>query len=128
MTRLRGQNRFALGTAGMEIGHPVSRGTLQAQAPDLEYTIVPFATRSPGQEPYTAGSHWMWVVGKWAVDPQSAWQWAHFCTDKDAQVVWNDVAGDLPSFTELVDDPRFRQDANADVCLDSLNYAIRGNG
>lgn len=120
---LRGQDRFALGTAGMQIAHPVSRGNLQAQAPDLEYTIVPFAPRSDGQALYTGGSHWMWVVGKWAVDAQIGWQWAHFCTHKDAQVVWNDVAGDLPSFTELVEDPRFSQDANAEVCLDSLNYA-----
>ena len=120
---LRGQQRFALGKVGMEIGHPVSRGGLKIQAPDLEYTIVPFAPRTAGQDLYTAGSHWMWVVGKWAVDPEAAWRWASYCTNAEAQVVWNDVAGDLPSFKSLVDEPSFRQDDNAVVCLDSLKYA-----
>ena len=120
---LTGQNRFALGKAGMEIGHPVSRGTLKAQAPDLAYTIVPFAPRQAGQPLYTAGSHWMWVVGKWAADFMSGWKWVYFCTNKPAQIVWSDIGGDLPSYKELVDDPRFRKDANANVVMDSLKYA-----
>ena len=45
---MTGQNRFALGKAGMEIGHPVSRGTLKSMAPDMEYTIVPFPARQAG--------------------------------------------------------------------------------
>jgi multiple sugar transport system substrate-binding protein len=120
---LTGQSRFALGKVGMEIGHPVSRGSLKIEAPDLEYTIVPFAPRSAGQDLYTGGSHWMWVVGKWAADPEIAWKWVSYCTDKKAQVTWNSVAGDLPSFNELVTDPTFRPDANANVCMDSLSYA-----
>ncbi|NPV08667.1 MAG: extracellular solute-binding protein [Anaerolineae bacterium] len=120
---MKGQNRFALGKAGMEIGHPVSRGTLRITAPDLEYTISPFPPRSAGQDLYTAGSHWMWVVGKWAPDYHTAWQWVHFCTNKPAQVTWVDVAGDLPSHKDLADEPRFRQDANAVVVMDSIKYA-----
>lgn len=120
---LQGQSRFALGRAAMEIGHPVSRGSLQAQAPDLAYTIVPFPTRTAGQDLYTAGSHWMWVVGKWVPDAETGWQWVHHCTNKEAQVIWNDVAGDLPSFKDLGGDARFRPNANAEVCLDSLAYA-----
>jgi multiple sugar transport system substrate-binding protein len=120
---LTGQDRFALGKAAMMLGHPVSRGTLKATAPDLAYTIVPFAPRVAGQDLYTAGSHWMWVVGKWAPDYEMAWKWVAFCTNKDAQLVWSDVGGDLPSFTELVDDPQFRKDENANVVMDSLKYA-----
>jgi len=120
---LTGQSRFALGKVGMELGHPVSRGSLKIEAPDLEYTIVPFAPRSAGQDLYTGGSHWMWVVGKWAADPEIAWKWVSYCTDKKAQVTWNSVAGDLPSFNELLADPTFRPDANANVCMDSLSYA-----
>jgi multiple sugar transport system substrate-binding protein len=120
---LRGQNRFVLGMAGMEIGHPVGRGTITAEAPDLAYTIVPFAPQTPDQALYTAGSHWMWVVGQWAADAERAWKWVYHCTNRDAQIVWNNVAGDLPSFVDLVEDPQFRQDDNAVVCLDSLEYA-----
>lgn len=120
---LTGQNRFALGKAGMTLAHPVSRGTLKAQAPDLAYTIVPFAPRTSGQQLYTAGSHWMWVVGKWAADYETAWKWVYYGTNKPAQLVWSDIGGDLPSFTELVDDPRFRPDDNANVVMDSLSYA-----
>lgn len=120
---LQGQDRFALGRAAMQIGHPVSRGSLQVQAPELAYTIVPFPTRAAGQELYTAGSHWMWVVGQWTPDSEVSWRWVHHCTNRDAQVTWNDVAGDLPSFAGLGADARFRPDANAEVCLDSLAYA-----
>lgn len=120
---LKGQARFALGKVGMEIGHPVSRGNLKLEAPDLAYTIVPFAPRTAGQELYTGGTHWMWVVGQWAADAEMAWQWVSFCTNREAQFIWNEVGGDLPSFTELQDDPSFRTDDNANVCMDSLSYA-----
>jgi multiple sugar transport system substrate-binding protein len=120
---MTGQNRFALGRAAMELGHPVGRGTLKAQAPDLAYTIVPFPPRSPGQELYTAGSHWMWVVSKWVSAPTTAWQWVHYCTNKPAQIVWSDIGGDLPSMKELVDDERFRKDENAVTVMESLKYA-----
>ncbi len=120
---MTGQNRFALGRAGMEIGHPVSRGTLRVTAPDLEYTISPFPVRSAGQDPYTAGSHWMWVVGNWAPDYATAWQWVYYCTNRPAQVTWVDVAGDLPSHKGLIYEPRFRQGDNANVVMDSITYA-----
>lgn len=120
---MTGQDRFALGGAAMTLNHPVSRGSLKAQAPDLAYTITPLPMRKAGQELYTAGSHWMWVVGKWAPDFEMAWKWVSYCTNKDAQLVWSDVGGDLPSFTSLTDDPQFRKDANANVVMDSLKYA-----
>lgn len=120
---LTGQNRFVLGVAAMMMGHPVSRGTLKLEAPDLQYTIVPIPPRISGQDPYTAGSHWAWVVGTWAADIETAWQWVAYGTSKDAQLVWSEVGGDLPSFTELVDDPQFRQTDNDNVVMDSLSYA-----
>lgn len=120
---LTGQNRFALGKAGMEIGHPVSRGTLKLEAPELEYTIVPLAPRTAGQALYTGGSHWMWVVGKWAPDAEVAWNWVSFCTNKEAQYTWNEVGGDLPSHVELQSDPSLRTTDNDAVCMDSLSYA-----
>lgn len=120
---LTGQNRFVLGVAAMTLGHPVSRGTLKLEAPDLQYTIVPMAPRMVGQDPYTAGSHWAWVVGTWAADIEVAWQWVAYGTNKAAQLVWSDVGGDLPSFVELVNDPHFRQTDNDNVVMDSLSYA-----
>ncbi len=120
---LTGQDRFVLGTAGMTLAHPVSRGTLRLQAPDLEYTIVPVPSRMAGQDPYTAGSHWAWVVGTWAADVETAWRWVASCTNREAQLVWSEVGGDLPSFTELVDDPQFRETENDNVVMDSLSYA-----
>ncbi len=120
---MSGQDRFALGRAAINLSHPVYRGSLKMLAPDLAYTVNPFPPRSVGQELYTAGSHWMWVVGKWAPDYETAWNWVNYCTNKPAQIVWSDVGGDLPSHQGLVDDPRFRKDANAEVCMDSLKYA-----
>jgi len=120
---MTGQDRFALGKAGMMLGHPVSRGTLKSTAPALEYTIVPFPPRQSGQQPYTAGSNWMWVVGKWVSDLPTAWKWVYYCTNKPAQTVWSDIGGDLPSYKELVDDPKFAKTENDKVVMDSLKYA-----
>lgn len=120
---LTGQNRFALGASAMGLNHPVSRGSLRAQAPDLQYSIVPFPPRLMGSDLYTAGSHWMWVVGKWAPDYDTAWRWVYYCTNRPAQIVWSDIGGDLPSFKDLVDDPRFRKTPNDGVVMDSLKYA-----
>jgi multiple sugar transport system substrate-binding protein len=120
---LTDQDRFVAGKAGMMLSHPVARGTLKLQAPDLEYTIVPFAPRVAGQDPYTGGSHWAWVVGKWVADADVAWQWVKYATSADAQLVWNETGGDLPSVAALNDDPRFRTNANDNVVMDSLSYA-----
>jgi multiple sugar transport system substrate-binding protein len=120
---LPGESRFGLGKAAMTLGHPVSRGNLAQQAPDLEYTIVPFAPRLTGQKLYTGGSHWAWVVGKWAADPEMAWRWVQYCTSTDAQFVWSETGGDLPSAVSLTSDARFRTDANAKTVMDSLSYA-----
>lgn len=120
---MTGQDSFALGKAGMMIGHPVSRGTMKSTAPDLPYTIVPFPTRTSGAKLYTGGSHWMWVVGKWVSDAETAWKWVNYCTNKPAQIVWSDIGGDLPSFKDLVDDPRFRKTENDTVVMESLKYA-----
>lgn len=124
LTFLSREEQFALGKIGMQIGHPVHRGILQRLIPELEYTIVPFPPRAAGQDLYTAGSHWMWVVGQWAADnAETAWNWVYFCTNREAQATWNEAAGDLPSFKDLNADEQFRPDDNAAVCMDSLNYA-----
>ncbi len=120
---LSGENRFAQGRAAMEFGHPVSRIIIEAQNPNLSYTIVPFPPRSVNQELYTAGSHWLWVVGEWTSVSETAWRWAHWGTKAEAQVAWHAAAGDLPSNPGLANDSHFRPDTNANVCLDSLQYA-----
>ena len=115
---------FVLGKVGMRIGHPGDRSILENMVPDLDYSIVPFAPRSADQPLYTAGSHWMWVVGQWATDKsETAWNWGSFCTNREAQATWNAMAGGLPSFNDLVADERFRPDDNASVCMDSLDYS-----
>ena len=37
--------------------------------------------------------------------------------------MWSDIGGDLPSFKELVDDPKFVKNENDKVVMDSLKYA-----
>lgn len=120
---LAGQDRFALHRAASQLGFPVFRSALALQAPELDYTIVPFPVRTSGQDLYTVGSHWMWVTGRWTPDIEASWRWVRHCTNRDAQITWSEVAGDLPSLRGLTEDPRFRPDANADVCMDSLAYA-----
>ena len=52
-----------------------------------------------------------------------AWRWVQYCTSTDAQFVWSETGGDLPSAVSLTNDARFRADANAKTVMDSLSYA-----
>ena len=118
------EEQFVLDKSAMQIGHPVHRGVFENLVPDVDYTIVPFPPRASDQEPYTAGSHWLWVVSE-AADSyaEEAWKWVTFGTNKEAQTIWHQMAGDLPGVTELTADASFRPDDNAAVCIDSLNHS-----
>ena len=118
------EEQFVLGKSAMQIGHPVHRRIFEDLVPDVEYTIVPFPARAPGQELYTAGSHWLWVVSQAAAAyAETAWSWVVFGAGAEAQTVWHEMAGDLPSLKELTADARFRPDDNAAVCIDSLSHS-----
>lgn len=118
------EEQFVLDKSAMQIGHPVYRRVFEDLVPDVEYTIVSFPARVSGQELYTAGSHWLWVVSRSAAAyAESAWRWVVFATGEEAQTVWHEMAGDLPSLKELTDDVRFRPDDNAAVCIDSLSHS-----
>ena len=121
---LRPEEQFVLEKSAMQIGHPVHRRILEDLVPDVDYTIVPFPPRASGQEPYTAGSHWLWVVSRSAESyAEAAWKWVIFGTDREAQTIWHQMAGDLPGVKELTADASFRPDDNAAVCIDSLNHS-----
>ena len=121
---LSSEEQFVLDKSAMQIGHPVHRRIFENLVPDIDYTIVPFPPRAPGHEPYTAGSHWLWVVSQSAAAyAETAWNWVAFGTNKEAQTIWHQMAGDLPSLKELTADARFRPDDNAAVCIDSLNHS-----
>ena len=118
------EEQFVLDKSAMQIGHPVHRRIFENLVPDVDYTIVPFPPRAPDHIPYTAGSHWLWVVSQSAAAyAETAWNWVAFGTNKEAQTIWRQMAGDLPSLKELTADARFRPDDNAAVCIDSLNHS-----
>ena len=118
------EEQFVLDKSAMQIGHPVYRRILEDLVPDIDYTIVPFPPRAPGHKPYTAGSHWLWVVSQSAAAyAETAWNWVAFGTNEEAQTIWHQMAGDLPSLKDLTADPHFRPDDNAAVCIDSLSHS-----
>ncbi len=121
---LSAEEQFVLDKSAMQIGHPVYRRILEDLVPNVEYSIVPFPPRASGQEPYTAGSHWLWVVSQSAAaSAETAWSWVIFGANEEAQTVWHELAGDLPSLKQLTADTRFRPDDNAAVCIDSLSHS-----
>ena len=118
------EEQFVLDKSAMQIGHPVYRRILEDLVPDIDYTIVPFPPRAPGHKPYTAGSHWLWVVSQSAAAyAETAWNWVAFGTNEEAQTIWHQMAGDLPSLKDLTADTHFRPDDNAAVCIDSLSHS-----
>ncbi len=118
---LTGQKKFEQARAMFYINHPVTRGRLTRECPDIDYTVAPVP--SPDGKPLTVGHHWAYVVSKRASNQKLAWEWVQFLAGKDGQLVWCTKAGDLPSLKELVGLPELTPDENARVCMDSLLYA-----
>ncbi|MEW5867466.1 MAG: ABC transporter substrate-binding protein [Bacillota bacterium] len=118
---LTGQKKFEQGRAMFYINHPVTRGRLARECPDIEYTIAPVP--SPDGTPVTVGHHWAYVVSKRASNQKVAWEWVQFLTGRQGQLTWCTKAGDLPSLKELIGLPELTADANARVCMDSMLYA-----
>lgn len=118
---LTGQKKFEQGKAIFYINHPVTRGRLVNECPDIEYTIAPVP--SPDGSLATIGHHWGYVVSKRTRNQTAAWEWVQFLASKDGQMTWCTVAGDLPSLKALVGLPSLTPDVGARVCMDSLLYA-----
>lgn len=118
---LTGQKKFEQGRAMFYINHPVTRGRLALECPDIEYTIAPVP--SPDGSAVTVGHHWAYVVSKRTSNQKLAWEWVQFLTGKQGQLTWCTKAGDLPSLKELVGSPQLTADEAARVCMDSMFYA-----
>lgn len=118
---LTGQKKFEQGRAMFYVNHPVTRGRLARECPDIEYTVAPVP--SPDGSPVTVGHHWAYVVSKHSSNQKAAWEWVQFLTGRQGVLTWCTKAGDLPSLKELVGIPELTSDANARVCMDSLLYA-----
>lgn len=119
---LTGQKKFEQGKAVFYINHPVTRGRLALEAPDLTWTVGP-APVPEGKDPTTIGYSWAYVVNAASENIEAAWSWVQFLTNRDAQITWNQVAGDLPSWKDLGTDPALATDDRAKVALDSMTYA-----
>jgi multiple sugar transport system substrate-binding protein len=119
---LTGQKKFEQGKAVFYINHPVTRGRLALEAPDLNWIVAP-APVPEGKEPTTVGYSWAYVVNAASQNVDLAWRWVQSLTDRDAQMTWNETAGDLPSLTALADDPALATDENARIALESMTYA-----
>lgn len=118
---LTGQKKFEQGRAVFYINHPVTRGRLEREAPDIDYSIAPVP--SPDGSLSTIGHHWAYVVSKRTANAKVAWEWVKFLTDRQGQAKWVTRARDLPSLVELVGHPDLTQDDKARVSMESLRYA-----
>jgi multiple sugar transport system substrate-binding protein len=119
---LTGQQKFEQGKAVFYINHPVTRGRLALEAPDINWTVAPPPVPA-GSEPVTAGHSWFYVVNAQAGDQEAAWRWIQHLTSEEAQIQWTLEAGDLPSRIALVGDPRLTTDEEYQIAMDSLDYA-----
>lgn len=119
---LTGQRKFEQGKAVFYINYPVARGTLKLQAPDMKYIIVP-APVPAGKDAVVVGRSWAYVVNAESKNPEEAWKWIKYITNKEAQMKWSQLGGDVPSLTELLTDPSLLIDDNAKVVLNSMKYA-----
>jgi multiple sugar transport system substrate-binding protein len=118
---LTGQKKFEQGKAVFYINHPVTRGRLVRECPDIEYTIAPVP--SPDGKPSTVGHHWGYVTSKSSRNQKLAWEWIRFLTGSEGQMTWCQEAGDLPSLKAMADLPELIPDLDSKICMESLLYA-----
>jgi len=120
---LTGQNKFLLGSSGMDMHEYTYAGNLDNSAPDVEYSIhMPPPIQGQPQE--TVGTHWAYVVSNQSEHPDLTWEWIKFLTSEDAQKRWIAGGGELPSLKALYDDPTLRENLVAAAGMDSMDKTV----
>ncbi len=122
---LTGQMKFEQEKAAFYINHPVTRGRLELNHPDINWSVhhVPVPDGHDVDEPTTVGHHWAYVANAQTKDQEMAWKWIQYLASEDVQRRWVLEARDLPSLIKLVNDPELTPDEEAKIAMDSLKYA-----
>lgn len=119
---LTGQRKFEQGKAVFYINYPVTQAALALQAPDIKYIIAP-APVSTGKDPVVIGRNWAYVVNAKSKNLEEAWKWVQYITNKEAQIRWFQLGGDVPSLIELMDYSPMITGDNSKVVMDSIKNA-----
>lgn len=117
---LAGQNKFALGMAGMDLHEYAYAGSVEATAPDLEFSVH-MPPPLPGRPEGTAGTHWAYVVSEQSPNADLAWEWTKFLTSAEAQETWVAGGGELPSFNSFYGADAASDDPNVAAALASMS-------
>lgn len=122
-TFLTGQMKFEQEKAAFYINHPVTRGRLELNHPDIDWSVHPVPMPDGSDELITVGHHWAYVANAKSADSELAWKWIKYLASEEAQRLWVLEARDLPSMIKLVNDPDLTPDEAARVAMESLKYA-----
>jgi len=120
---LAGQDKFAVGLAGMDLHEFTYAGNLAQLNPDLEYSLH-LPPPAPGRPEGAAGTHWAYVVSAQSPKTEAAWEWVKFLTSEAAQREWVADGGELPSRISLYDDPELRSSPTTAFALDAMTKAV----
>ncbi len=124
-TFLTGQMKFEQERAAFYINHPVTRGRLELNHPDIKWSVhhVPAPDGHDLSKPTTVGHHWAYVANAKTQNQKLAWQWIQFLASEEVQRKWVLESRDLPSLIRLVNDPELTPDLEAKIAMDSLQFA-----
>lgn len=111
------QDPFISGQVAMIIQVQTFIGDLQQYAPDMSWgnALIPYK-----KEPASWGAGFDLEVPTGAKNPDGAWAFIKFMTEKDTQVKFAVASGWMPSRVEAAQDPQLASTPGWDVVLESM--------
>jgi multiple sugar transport system substrate-binding protein len=117
---------FLQGKECLQIDGSFRLGTIETNAPDLNFGVVPLPV-GPTGEKATFGSFWTHgLTQKVAADPQrmeAAIKFLQFITTDEAMKLWVNKVGELPARLEAASDPELLADPKLGAFAEQLPYA-----
>lgn len=118
-----GATAFASGKAALHIDGSYRLGSLQRDAPDLNYRVVPLPEN---KEKASFASFWANTITRNAAEGDkliAASKWIDFLSSAGVQQQWTPAVGELPARQALASDPALMADEKLAPFIESLEYS-----
>lgn len=118
-----GPTAFASGKAALHVDGSYRLGSLQRDAPDLNYRVVPLPEN---KEKASFASFWANTITRNAAEGDkliAASKWIDFLSSAGVQQQWTPAVGELPARQALAADPALMQDEKLAPFIESLEFS-----
>lgn len=112
--------QFAAGNIAMILDGSYARNTLETSENAGKFGFVPIPAKTKGGPSPHFSNGWAWAIPSKAANPELAWEFIKWFSQKEIQVEHSKVEGGLPITIAAQEDPTFAEGLNKDF-IDNVN-------